>query len=273
MSSTLNPKLINQIDTSRQLQLITNWIIRGEPFIHTRYNDGEFDCMFSLLPEERVNCDGSHFYRSAGDALRESFLDIWRYLQDKVATFQNVIIGSQVCCDPEHSGPQAFMAWLSTHCLGWESLPWGPSDWWAYPQGVDEDNMIPLLNEVRRLDSPAVFVSCQENAAVADALEADFVSVPRVDAWRSRERILEDCMRFGKRLFIWSAGWTGKPLAWQLFRKNDSSHIDAGSFFDGVFYRPSRDWMNGHQDGDAPGVGERRLKWYTNRLVPYLKGE
>lgn len=261
---------IKGLGVREQLAQMTEWVRNGKPFFHTRYNDGEFNAMFGLKSEDDTNCDGHCYFRDMGQELVKTFVEVVGKPQERL------LIGSLLTSDPGYSSCIVFRRWLSMWIPRWQAIPWAASDLWVSPTDVaDNGELEGLINAFRDNLKSVCLIGNFNIHDCRHAFLGCVHSVSTQNCWGDRFRLLKTIRKnhLPGTTYIWCAGFTSKVLSWKIYKYDPTStHIDAGHLFDGIYGEPSREWLkNGFQDGDAPGISERRRSYYVNTLAPYIR--
>lgn len=256
------------LNVEQVLRAITSWLESGVPFFHTRYGDGELQCMFNLRKHEEKNCDGHYFFEELGESLRKSFQGIVTEFFDRQMP---LIIGSNNQTHPNAIWTRTFLDSMRAGGIRHNLLPWSVGDfWWSPYEDVLGKQEIFDLMEVLRDSNRVVLVSNERVKNARYCVGAQHVEIPSTNAWTVRHEIFKLCsdkiLRDGGKTFLWAAGMPGKVLAWEVKKKfPQTSHIDIGHLFDHTFGVTTRGWM----EGDP--IGAHFRKYYEDFFAPYVR--
>lgn len=257
-------------DPNMHLSWIRMCLLNKRPFIHLRFNDGESNNMFGLLPATSTTSGEHHHFRDLGKEMRKTFKEVC-----KEAAFRNeernIILGSY--WEHELSKPWAQCLREFIYDEGFEGIKWTSSDFWYSTElevkGECCKTITTLLDTIRFAAIDGRKVVLVANYKLRDAsycLSAELLEIPAQDAWLKNSEIWLKLKskQYDDAIFVWCAGLPGKVWAWRTYcRHTRSSHIDAGHFFDGLG-TPNRAWMNRPE-----GVHK---DYYYGTLIPYIKG-
>ena len=220
----MNP-IIN-LPAEHYLRLIKS----GIPFSLSRFGDGEAACAFPLhwLKE---NCDGSKFLPDLIEPMKQIFRNQYPYYHCLLR------------CSFDLNGDK-FQSFLDETC---PDMDFYDGEMW---QELSFSGNIHKLIEVIAPYHP-VFIGAEHihNVAFMHGLnEIGVIEIPAVDAFKKFNEIFDAVMRshsFGKRMFLFSAGYSTKVLIDTLFPLigHDSTLCDVGSLFDPFCGKLSRDGM------------------------------
>lgn len=231
------------------LRLMTKWIRLRQPFVHSRWADGEFN---SLVGATWTNADGLDAHAPGlGDRLRKILFDA----RDHGA--EGMLFGG------DWTGPPERRQFLVDH--GLMELPWCPSQ--VFVNGLPFGETLNFLDAVAEwiaFERPVILVANQRVAAVADGLNAIPIEIPDRNAWDHFDQIAAEVRRVCHpgALVIYAAGMMANVLAHQFFQEvPGTTHVDVGCLFDGAVGLISRGWLE-HQD-------DRTAAYYA-QVVPWI---
>lgn len=239
-----------------------HWMIQRlndkQPFCYIRFNDGEFYSMFGLKRSPEGN--GEQEYT---DALRRDLWRAWIGACCGSVEDNRVRVGSWWYEDPSHLAANAAAKFLRDSEL-YHEVKWARGHIWHREElevrqlclGPDLLQLLDLLRARCYLVGPVWM------APVANALQAVMVDVPEHNA---HSHDISIPWRFPSHSnVLWCAGPAAKLWAWEAWQENvDVNIIDAGSLFDGLCGKVSRNWLK-------PGSGAHANFYYTT-LKDHLK--
>ncbi len=242
-----------------QLDVMIRRLQTRDPFIHVRYNDGESMCMFQLAAPGATTSGEHHFQPDLGKELKESLK--WFCHQ------ANCLLGSYA--NEEVRDP----AW-KTELLNYinslhVAAKWCPSDLWYSSKGerdgICSKSIMDLLATIRRDGQDNVLICNPTVAPAKFCLNAAVVEIRPVDAWLDPNTFNHIRKALRKQsTVIWCAGFPGKVwmrLVAEQFP--ESTHIDAGHFFDGAFCQKSRGWLR-RESGT-------HYNYYVQNIATYVR--
>jgi len=203
-----------------------DYLVNDKPFSLARYGDGEW----SVIVQNRGKC--------VGQSLNLPGL--------RLATIRSIKKAHQdpryiMACHPKQSQGN-IEEWLVQHQPPW--LRWKDTRTFYYASFYGK--LFPFVDAIRKLNVPRVVVGPPHLRQLhSKVFKVDqFIEIPPVDAWRSKDRILDECKKVkGKVMFSISAGPTSSPLVWELFQEKPESFImDLGSLWDVYVGKPSRSY-------------------------------
>lgn len=193
----------------------------GEPFTFARYGDGEW---LAILGRYGIlNADGCVIDKPLSDLLR-GVVRAQRPYQHAMLTIAMREYGDEIS------------AWLKDNNI---TMPWYGGNVFLY-QSL-KGNLFPLVSAIRK--RRVLFVG---NSRLRGLNEygffeyKDYIETPPIDAYKSRDRIMNDVFRSidkNRVDFIgWSAGFAAKVFIDEVFTHHpEITQIDFGSMFDGYF--------------------------------------
>jgi hypothetical protein len=231
-----------------------------------RYNDGEYNSMFKLLPPSATTSGECHHFRDLSDAVFQAFTDTVAIATK--SPHAKILLGACWLTDTCYPGSKIFGQFLEERGL-LHSVRWGAGDIWYNTAGegagtVIEAELWALFDAIRARRN-VVLVGNESIAAARHCLGAQFVQIAKPDAWLHQD-ILVALRRHAAHgsTFVWCAGLPAKPWSCRLWDKYPStSHIDFGHFFDGVFGVRNRMWL---KRGYGP-----HWDFLQKKLIPYVK--
>jgi hypothetical protein len=232
-----------------------------QPFYHSRWNDGEARAM-TLPGESQANCDGHRYFADMGEALKRTFVEILDYAN----VSSNILVGTMLDTDPEHPTCDILRDVADDASSNLHDVRFTVGEFWLRETGPAPVGMCALLDALHESKRMTVLIGNNAIRPARHCMGAEFVAVPAVDAWLHRDRIERTCKDVGDyATFVWCCGFVGKVVSWEIFKEfPNTTHIDAGHTFDGVFGNLSREWM---RRGDSE-------QWvhYRDVFGPYVKG-
>ncbi len=231
----------------------------SQPFFNMRWNDGEQLHVFDVQPEGYMMSDATHVYREMGTMLSGVLLKM------SLADPTNLLLGCGWFSEPDD------LCLRFANLLNW--LRMRERFNWCHPhyflEAINDGGMIRLIDALRAKDK-TVLVTNDLLADAAHCLDAVVVQAPRSDSWLDKKRIYQECKWWATEgsTFVWCAGAGVKPTAWRLFQEfPQSSHLDWGHLFDGVFGIKERSWLI---NGDGPWYAKYFAEFapYVRRFIP-----
>jgi hypothetical protein len=219
----MNPTI--HLPVEHYLKLIKS----GIPFSMSRFGDGEAICMFHNWL--KVNCDGSRFLPELIEPMKQIFRNQYPYYHCLLR------------CSFDLNGDK-FLSFLEETC---PDMDFFDGEIW---QDLSFSGRIGELIEAINPYHP-VFVGAEHihNVQYMHGItDMSVIEVPSVDAFKKFNEIFNEVMRvhaMGKKMFLFSAGYSTKPLIDTLFPYigHDTFMIDVGSLFDPYCGKLSRDGM------------------------------
>lgn len=235
------------------LEIVTNWVKDGGPFLHLRYADGEF---YSILGAKGVNSDGLAFDSGTlGVELHQVLDDI----------SSGALSGTRALIGGDWTRPEAAVDYL--HENGFlRGIPWCPSGIWV--NGVTSGHLARFFEALLADPRPRVLIGNNRIRGAAAFLRAKFVEVPASASWSVRKEINAVLATIAKNsVVMYCAGMATEAFAWASWKwRQDLTHLDMGHIFDGAFGVRSRVWLS------ADGKCVRR-DTYFSRYAPVMRGE
>ena len=222
-------------------------IIHNKPFSLCRFGDGETLCM-ALAPHPlKQNCDGSRFIPELINPMRQIFLNNYDYYH------------CALDCTFNENGKE-LVEFIDKTC---PTMQMYDGEWL---QHLSFDGRIRELIDAIAPYNPC-FIGGSHIGKVKYMIgmkDMRFIEVPSRDSFYHFEQIFAQCMNMhlaGCRMFLFSCGFTAKPLIDTLFPYigNDSTLLDCGSVFDPFVGKLSRDGMKYY--------GFQKFQPYTNLLL------
>lgn len=220
-------KPIIDLPAEHYLDLIRN----RKPFTLSRFGDGEIISM-KLAPHRlKQNCDGSRFLHELVHPMRQIFKNNYEYYHCALD-----------CTFNEHG--DEFKKFIEETC---PDIQFYNGEFW---QHLSFDGRITELVEAISPYNP-VFVGGKHIANVKymkGLKNMHHLTVPDRDSFLQIDDIFNKIISYHKsgcRMFLFSAGFTTKPLIDSLFPYigHDTFLLDMGSVFDGFVGKLSRDGM------------------------------
>ncbi len=243
------------------LSELEGWVRAGRPFCSLRLTDGELWAMFRYRPPTDRTADGNAMSVELGDAIRDTIRGFAEaVLADPDAAIQ---FGTTA-----HQHPDETTRWLMGYAssLGIaDKLRWINGH--DMLDGIVDGSTKVLMQSLSDYRGGQIVLCCDD--AVKEAchcLRASYYLIPKPDSWLYRSQVLQYCRPLAKEgyTFVWCCGMGMKPVAWQLFREfPQSSHLDAGHIWDGVFGIESREWLRNKEE-----------PWYTpyfDSFAPWVR--
>lgn len=235
------------LDCGETLREMTARVWAGRPFLHARYNDGEFRAMFDRTYWEKdVNSDGHRYYPALGDALRESFA--WTVRESAQTRGEAALVGSYMFNDYEHDAVPFATDFVRTERLPYLEAKWVTGEFWhPDPSGPAYfDDLYELVLALR--GRPTLLVANGKLAGARHCMGAAYVEIPERAAWHATADVLADCLQHcvadRDAAFVWCAGMPGKVWARRIYGEfPTTTHVDAGHVFDGAFGLRNREWQ------------------------------
>lgn len=256
------------VDPIEPLTYITDRLNNRKPFIYLRFNDGEAYSMFGLKKAPETN--GEHVYSEAiAKELSNTFL---RSAADSTIT-EDVLVGSWWYEDREHPASMEIVKFLTGQTDGnchvrWTQqfstlIRWSRGHIWHREELEREgrcltDELLRFVDAVKNFKGTKMLVGPLFTQRIANSLWMNHWHVPETNAFESEYVVPQ------VDLTIWCAGFPAKPWAWNCWMGSDrtSYHIDAGSLFDGLCGRESREWLKRN--------GSAHSKFYYGEFARYL---
>lgn len=220
------------------LSWLNDRLARGLSGCYLRFNDGEAYSMSGMKVTPESN--GEHVYSAS---IRNDLLAA--YSASLTASAEgdgDVIVGSWWYEDPTHPAAE----WLRSAAEAWglvDKVRWSRGHVWHREEGGCPNEE--LLELVRRLrESGVVLYGPEFLQPVAVGLRAVHVVVPETDAEGAAPVRL-----VSNGASVYCCGFPAKRWAltdWRETRKNGTRSkvvVDAGSLFDGLCGRVSREWL------------------------------
>ena len=206
-------------------------IRNNEPFQLSRFGDGEVISLRLEPHNLKHNCDGSSFIHELAEPMRQIFRNQYNYYH------------CLLDCTFNESGDK-FREFIEKTC---PDMPFYDGEIW---QALSFSGRITELMEAISPYEPC-FVGGKHISKVKfmhGLNSVRFIETPDRDSFYQFDRIFADCMNMhlaGCRMFLFSAGYTTKPLIDTLFPYigHDSFLLDMGSVFDPYCGKLSRDGM------------------------------
>jgi hypothetical protein len=265
----LNPDLFGKIvdlinarlSDNWPLRQMCEWLLNDIPFCHLRFNDGEANCAFRLLPPNARNNCGHFYYHSLGDALigvLKGVFEMVGWERDwsgipNGRPHPRIMIGSYWMTqggklEGLDNPARAMINYFGDRLMGY---PWVGSDDlvrgltsdWPYrifdvirercqPWALDRDKARPVF----LIGNPQI-----ERGKYMLGQEAEFLPIHRYNCWDWTADIKQKIERKmagrenSRAVFVWCCGMA-KSWILDAFRKYpNSSHLDAGHLFDACF--------------------------------------
>ena len=210
----------------------------GEPFTFVRYGDADWNTVVEYHPRI-VLCDVIHSLDLPG--LREGMIQSIAEAPDTSSYILATRTGVKKPGTVEYF---AFLQWLYAHRLG--KIQWHDCN--VFALAARDGELRPFVQAIRGLDVQRVVVGPEWLRPITQLFPVErFVSIPEVDCWLDRERIMAECLDVpGPAFYSLSAGVAAKSLAWQLYheRGEDSWILDLGSLWDVFMGVKSRSYHN-----------------------------
>lgn len=257
-------------DVFQQLYQMTKWLEEKQPFCHLRFNDGEANGMFRLVPETATTSGEHRHMRDLGDALLRTLNGIIDFAKEKRGSDVRMLIGSDWIRDSSNNALRVLRNYLIERGAV-KDISWANSDLW-YSTVFEAQNicalfeLIALCDELRTNNHNVILVGKKLIEKARYLIGARMLLIPEVDCWNDRVRIFNMCQEFAKEkaTFVWCAGLPGKVWGWSIWSQHpDTTHIDAGHLFDGVFGFRNRMWL-GRESGE-------HYRKYEEFFAPYLR--
>jgi hypothetical protein len=217
---------INRLPAEHYLQLIKD----NKPFSFSRFGDGEVICMFHTWFDR--NCDGSIFLPELVEPMKDIFRNQLGYYH------------CLLYCSFDHNG-DLFRKFLEETC---PDLPLFDGEIWqelSFSGRITE-----FVETISEYDCVFVGGSHMTNIPLVKGFNKypHHLPVPDIDSFKHFDGILREILFqyvSGKRMFLFSAGYTTKILIETLFPHigHDTFLIDVGSLFDPYVGKLSRSGM------------------------------
>lgn len=236
-------KPVIDLPAEHYLDLIRN----GKPFTMNRIGDGEVIAM-QLAPHRlKENCDGSRFLPELVSPMRQIFKNNYDYYH------------CTLDCTFNENGEE-FIRFIDENCPDMQMYD---GEFW---QHLSFDGRIRELVDAIAPYNPC-FVGGSHIKNVQFMVGMDkirFVETPTKDSFYAFEKIFASVMNMhlaGCRMFLFSCGFTAKPLIDTLFPyiHESSFLIDCGSLWDGFVGKLSRDGMKFY--------GFKKFQPFTNLIL------
>ena len=260
-------------DTMTEMQ---NWLIKKEPFLHIRYNDGEWNAMFHLRSPKQTTSEEHHYTKNVCDALFNTFEELADEIVLKDSS--HILVGATWQIEYNLESSQVFDRYVKSKPGLLGKMRWCAGDVWyttadEVNQTVDSKGTIELIDELRTGGHRVVLVCNQTVKKAAHCLGAvETILIPQQDAFCEYQQTLWKCQDEADQptVFVWCAGFLAKPISWQIHKEfPQCSHIDLGHLFDGVFNLNNRGWLQ-RAESEAPHWSHWR--YLQNTFKPYVLG-
>lgn len=213
------------------------WLDACSPFCHLRFADGEFNSILGTASPNfgsGSNCDG-HEYMT--DTLGVALAGVLGEIAAKHPNHGNLLVGGGCW------RPSAYVDYLREQgCL--ERIPWVGGQ--VFGAGIESLATKRFLVKLHDYAGRKILVG---NAGIEGAkhfLGADFIEIPARNCWlKEAETTAELRKRVAPgSVVIYCAGMPAAVYQWRMWKAvPDSTHIDMGHIFDGIFGRESRKWL------------------------------
>lgn len=273
MSGSMTPWL----DVKDTMYEMRRWLCNKEPFLHIRYNDGEWNAMFNLKPTSNTTSGEHHYTKSICTALFNTFEELAKEILTKDAS--HILVGATWQIEINLDSAQAFDAHIKSKPGLLRKTRWCAGDVWyttadEVAQTVDSKGTIELIDELRTGGHRVILVCNQLVKKAAHCLgAAETILIPQVDAWKEAQQILWKCQDEADQpgtVFVWCGGFPVKPISWEIYKQFPKcSHIDLGHLFDGVFDHYNRGWLQ-RAESEPPFYSHWRYLQQT--FKPYVLG-
>ena len=206
-------------------------IIGNKPFQLSRFGDGEILAM-QLEPHSlKQNCDGSRFIPELIEPMRQIFMNNYNYYH------------CLLDCSFNESGDK-FKQFIEETCP--EMQFYDGEIWQELSFGGRITELIQAISPYNPCFIGGKHISKVKFIHGIDSMR--FIEIPDRDSFLQFDRIFADCMNMhlsGCRMFLFSAGYTTKPLIDTLYPYigHDTFLLDMGSVFDPYCGKLSRDGM------------------------------
>ncbi len=240
------------IDRRVTVETFIAHLVRGEPFSHPRYADGEW---LSMLGARGVNCDGhDHFPETTGRELRQS-LD---YVAARHPDNQTMYVG--LVRSWREFDLQAYLLSRGlTHRVHWVGCM-------LFQNGLRDFSTKRFLETVRRLPKPKYLVANRWLAPIARWLGCRHVRIPEENCYLAIDATEKACRFRGRGLVLLCASFAAECLIRRLHQRNPAgTYVDCGHVFDAMVGRLTRRYTQANEGGIVGFVREHYAPMFDGK--------
>lgn len=236
-------KPIIKLPVEYYLDMIRN----NEPFQLSRFGDGEVICMQLANCKLKSNCDGSKFLTELIMPMRQIFKNNYDYFH------------CLLDCSFDINGKE-FIEFIDNTCPDMQLFDGEIWQYLSFNGRIRE--LIDAINPYMPCFIGGKHIEKVKHMKGLDRMR--YIQAPDKDSFYDFDRLFNECMNMhmaGCRMFLFSCGYTTKPLIDTLFPYlgQDSFLIDVGSLFDPFVGKLSRDGMK--------FKGKEFFQPYTNLML------